>query len=59
MKEEYLQSGEERIVLPDTDASVDPLNFEDVEGSFYLLGAGIVFSCVVHLLMIIIAKLKK
>ena len=75
MREEYLKSGEERIVLPDVakggtvihfllivltcNVLVDPLDFEDVEGGFYLLGAGIGLSIFVHVFMIFMIKMQE
>ena len=76
MRKEYLNSGEERIVLPDDTkgglvlyiyielnstksyVSVDPLSFEDVEGGFYLLGAGFAVSIFVHVFMIFMIKMQ-
>ena len=77
MRKEYLNSDEERIILPDDTkgglilhitlslliyiksyVSVDPLSFEDVEGGFYLLGAGFAVSIFVHVLMIFMIKMQ-
>ena len=58
MKEEYLQSNEEKIVLPDTHDGVDPLKFQDVEGAFYLLVGGIFISIVVHLALVMKVMVK-
>lgn len=38
--------------------SVDPLSFEDVEGGFYLLGAGFAVSIFVHVFMIFMIKMQ-
>lgn len=74
MREEYLISGEEKIVLPDVaqggsvialllialtcNVLVDPLDFEDVEGGFYLLGAGLALSIFVHVFIIFMIKMQ-
>ena len=58
MRQEYLSSGEERIELPDIGDTVNPLTFEDVEGGFYLLAAGIFVSTVVHCSLIVKVKIE-
>ena len=59
MKEEYLQSNEEKIVLPDENDGPVPLKFEDVEGAFYLLAGGTFVSIVVHLFLVAKALIQK
>ena len=58
MREEYLNSDEEKIVLPEEKDGVDPLAFQDIEGGLYLLGGGYFVSILVHVILILKVKIQ-
>ena len=52
MKQEYLNSNEEKVVLPDDNDDWAPLKLQDFGGPFFLLFAGLLISIVVHLALV-------
>ena len=58
MKEEYLQSDEDKVILPDFDEDFAPLTLQDFGGPFFLLFTGLFISTVVHLGLVLKVLVK-